>query len=221
VTPHGRVVRRVLNPNPVRSPMHAAIPRFTLPVVIANPEATFECIYGRGCDGICCQNGRPSLSADEQATIEAVLPRVLPLLRPEARKLVETVGFVSQRRKVGQPMVRVVGGWCLFFNQGCVLHQLGAADGDPLHYKPIQCALFPLEKGEDGRWFVRQWGYENEQWDLFCLNPQQSRKRALDSLSAELALAAQLDAAAQPAQATQANPPQGTPDPPTRPAKSN
>jgi hypothetical protein len=187
--------------------MPTASPKIPLPVVVANPTATFDCIFGRGCEGICCQNGRPSLSTEEQAVIQAVLPRVLPLLRPEARRLIETEGFVSRRQKVGQPMVRVVGGWCVFFHHGCTLHQLGAADGDALQYKPTQCALFPLEKGEDGRWFIRQWGYENEQWDLFCLNPKQTRRLAVESLGPELALAAQLDAATPSAQPPQADPP--------------
>jgi hypothetical protein len=46
-----------------------------------------------------------------------VLKRVLPMLRPEARKLIEKEGFVSQRIKVGLPMLRVVDGWCVFFNR--------------------------------------------------------------------------------------------------------
>ena len=62
----------------------------------------------------------------------------------------------------------------MFFNDGCVLHKVGAADGDAYQYKPSQCALFPLEKGDDGRWLVRQWGYDDEDWDLFCLNPKAS-----------------------------------------------
>lgn len=171
------------------------IAKHALPVIVANPEATFECIFGRGCEGICCRNGRPSVSPAEQAVIQAVLPRVLPHLRPEARELVETNGFLSNRIKQGYPMVRVVNGWCLFFNNGCVLHAIGAADGDSYQYKPSQCALFPLEKGDDGQWFVRQWGYENEKWDLFCLNPKASDRLAVESLAQELELAAASDAA--------------------------
>jgi len=86
-------------------------------------------------------------------------------------------------------MVRVSGGWCVFFNQGCVLHKVGAADGDPFRYKPTQCALFPLEPDADG-WYVRQWGYRDEKWDLFCLNPAASPRPAVESLAGELALAA-------------------------------
>jgi Fe-S-cluster containining protein len=172
------------------------MPKQALPVVVANPEATYDCIFGRGCDGLCCRNGRPSVAPAEEAAIRAVLSRVLPHLRPEARALAEAEGFLSRRKKLGQPMIRVVGGWCLFFNGGCVLHKIGAADGDAYQYKPTQCALFPLEKAADGRWFVRQWGYDGEEWDLFCLDPKASERPALESLAGELELAGKLDAAA-------------------------
>ena len=162
----------------------------TLPVV--NLEiATFECIFGRGCDGICCQNGRPSVDDEEAGRIAGALEKLLPHLRPEAKALVEKEGFLSNRKKLGRPMVRVVAGWCVFFNEGCVLHKVGAAEGDKYRYKPSQCALFPLEHdAERGDWFVRQWGFRGEKWDdLFCLNPKASSVPAADSLGEEIALA--------------------------------
>jgi len=164
--------------------------KIALPVVANGAEATFDCIFGRGCEGICCKNGRPSVDSAEQKAIGKVVSRVLPYLRPEARKLIESKGFLSNRTKLGQPMLRVVKGWCVFFNQGCTLHKVGSQDGDAYQYKPVQCALFPLEQGDDGAWFVRQWGFRDEKWDLFCLNPKESDKLAIDSLSSELALAA-------------------------------
>lgn len=164
----------------------------SLPVVNA-ATATFECTFGRGCDGKCCQNGRPSVSPMELARIQGLMPRALPLLRPEARKLVAD-GFVSKRLKLDQPMLKVSAGWCVFFNKGCVLHTLGAEDGDAYGYKPIQCALFPLEPHGDGTWYVRQHGYENEKWDLFCLAPTNSDRPAVESLAAEIELAAKVSA---------------------------
>jgi Fe-S-cluster containining protein len=166
--------------------------KLALPLVVNAESATFDCVFGRGCDGKCCKNGRPSVSPAEAAVIEGVLDRALPHLRPDARKLVEAEGFLSNRTKLGQPMVRVSGGWCVFFNEGCVLHKIGAEDGEAYQYKPTQCALFPLEKG-DGGWYVRQWGYDGEQWDLFCLNPTQSNRPAVETLAGELVLAAKLD----------------------------
>jgi hypothetical protein len=163
-----------------------------LPVVNL-AEATFECIFGRGCEGICCKNGRPSVDHKEQTRIKSVMKRVLPHLRPSARELIEDEGFISKRIKLGHPMVRVVDSWCVFFNEGCVLHKIGAEDGDTYQYKPSQCALFPLDHNDDRELYVRQWGYENEEWDdLFCLNPKASKVPASKSLKAEIEYAKRL-----------------------------
>ena len=165
----------------------------SLPVLNLS-NATYECIYGRGCDGICCQNGRPGVHPGEQQRIEENLAKLLPELRPEARELIEASGFLSNRRKDGLPMLRVVDGWCVFFHKGCVLHKAGAAEGDKYRYKPAQCALFPLAKNEAGEWYVRQWGVEGEIWDVFCLNPNASPMPASASLKEELELALRFDA---------------------------
>ena len=149
----------------------------SLPVINLS-EAKFECIYGRGCDGICCQNGRPGVYPEEEERLDGNLTKFLPQLRPEAQKVVQKSGYLSQRRKGGLPMLRVVGGWCIFFNQGCVLHKVGAAEGDKYRYKPAPCALFPLARNEKGDWYVRQKGVEGEEWDLFCLDPAASPRPA-------------------------------------------
>ena len=155
-------------------------------------EARFECTFGRGCDGECCRNGRPPLYPEESARIDGKLNSILPALRPAARAVVEKNGYLSRRRKRGNPMVCVTEGWCVFFNQGCVLHELGAAEGNRLGYKPYACALFPLSWDEHDRWYVRQWGYQGEIWDLFCLNPQASTMPAAQSLQEEINLAQRL-----------------------------
>jgi len=152
-------------------------------------EARFECTFGRGCDGVCCRNGRPLIYPEEAQRLDAKLPEILPRLRPEARRMVEKGGYVSRRRKCGHPVARVSSGWCVFFNQGCILHTLGAAEGDKLRYKPAVCALFPLDRDKQNRWYIRQWGYRGEVWDLFCLDPGASRTPAAESLCDEIALA--------------------------------
>jgi hypothetical protein len=166
-----------------------------LPVVNLD-TATFECVFGRGCDGVCCQNGRPPVYPEEADIIQRNVEKFLPHLRPEARAVVERHGFLSRRIKLDLPMLRVVGGWCVFFHGGCVLHKVGAAEGQAFRYKPAACALFPLAKDAQDRWYVRQHGYEGEDWDLFCLNPAHSSRPAAESLRDEIALARFYDAEA-------------------------
>jgi Protein of unknown function (DUF3109) len=161
----------------------------SLPVVNLS-TATFDCIFGRGCDGICCRNGRPGLYLEEDEQIGKNLHKFLPHLRPEARKHIAEQGYLSKRHRLGRRMVRVVNGWCVFFNQGCVLHKVGAAEGDKYRYKPCECALFPLARNAEGDWYVRQTGVEGEKWDLFCLDPTASSRPAAVSLRDEMASAA-------------------------------
>ena len=118
--------------------------RSSLPVVNLS-EAKYECIFGRGCDGICCQNGRPPIYHEEAECLDANLEKFLPHLRPEARQLVEKAGYLSGRRKYGLPMMRVVGGWCVFFNQGCVLHKVGAEEATSIvtSRPPAPCSRWP------------------------------------------------------------------------------
>lgn len=162
---------------------------------IVNLEsATFECTFGRGCEGVCCRNGRPPVYYDESLRIADIWARVFPLLREEARKRIEKFGFLTSRRKFGAPMARMAKGWCVFFNRGCVLHRVGAEDGDKYRYKPMHCALFPISRSRDGRWQVRQRNNPQEKWkDLFCLDPKVSAIPASMSLADETALARRLD----------------------------
>ena len=162
-------------------------------LVVNGATATFDCSFGRGCPGICCQHGEPSVTPAEYDRIRASLPKVIPHLRPEAAKSLETQDFTGADVKLGNPMVRVVDGWCLFFNEGCVLHKVGALEGDFSKYKPIQCTMFPLEPNGDGSWYVRQWHTEGEEWnDLFCLNPANTPLKAVDTLAPEIAVAEML-----------------------------
>ena len=144
---------------------------------------------------MCCRNGRPPVYPDEVERITDNLPRLLPMMRPQAAAVVTRQGFLSKRRKAGAHTARVAGGWCVFFHRGCVLHQVGAAEGSAFRYKPSACALFPLQQNARGEWYVRQWGVENEPWDLFCLNPRHSATPAAESLRAEIALARSFDEA--------------------------
>jgi Fe-S-cluster containining protein len=165
-------------------------------------QARFECIFGRGCDGICCREGEPPIYRDEIERIHANLSKILPELRPEARATLQSAGFLSDEIKAQQRVLRVVDGWCIFFNGGCALHRLGVNEGDKYRYKPAACSLFPLDKNDQDEWYVRQKNYDGEIWDLFCLDPTQTTVPAVESLREEIALAKKLDEEAPPPTAT-------------------
>jgi Fe-S-cluster containining protein len=160
--------------------------------VINLAEARFECTFGRGCEGICCREGRPMLYPDEIERLDSARDRFLAHLRPAAKAALEKQGYVSGQKRLGLPTVRTVDGWCLFFNGGCVLHKIGEAEGDRYRYKPAACALFPLARDENDRWYVRQHGYKGEKWDLFCLAGTCATP-ASQSLASEVALAVHYD----------------------------
>lgn len=147
--------------------------------------AKYECVFPV-CGGICCKNGRPGVEPAEIARLEAELPRFFPHLRPEARQKIEREGFLSARTKDGCKTLRVSSGWCVFFNEGCVLHKVGAEEGDRFKYKPWRCVAFPLDVAPNGDWFVRQWNERGEAWDLFCLDPAESPRPASETLAAEV-----------------------------------
>jgi hypothetical protein len=156
-------------------------------------QAKYECIYGRGCDGICCQSGKPPVYPEEKERLDLNLAKILPELRPEAQKTIARKGYLSDRTRGGLPMLRTQGGWCVFFNQGCVLHKIGAAEGDKNLYKPVACSLFPLSRDERDHWYVRQKGYKTEEWNLFCLDPNASPMPAKEALKEEMALAEKIE----------------------------
>ena len=163
-------------------PTNAATPE----IQISNLEtAHFDCVFPT-CGGICCKNGRPPVEAAEYARIAENLPKFLPHLRPQARAKIEKDGFISKRKKEGLSALAVSDGWCVFANEGCVLHKVGATEGDRWKYKPWRCIAFPLERSKSGKWHVRQWKLKGEAWDLFCLNPDESPKKAGETLQGEI-----------------------------------
>ena len=103
----------------------------------------------------------------------------------------ERKGYGSGRGHYGQPVLRTAGGWCVFFNEGCVLHKIGEARGNKFAYKPIACAVFPLVR-QRGIWHIRQRGYLGETWDLSCLVPTAEKPLAVETLREELAVAARV-----------------------------
>jgi len=93
--------------------------------------------------------------------------------------------------KDGFRTIAVEGGWCVFANEGCTFQKVGMAEGEPWKYKPSACVRFPLEKTKGGTWYIRQWGHRGEAWDLFCLNPKESKVSARESMANEIVYSAE------------------------------
>lgn len=155
-------------------------------------KARFECVFPV-CGGVCCKQGRPPVEPGERERIEQQLTKFLPHMRERARKLVLAKGFMTRRVKHGLPMMAVSEGWCVFENQGCVLHKVGATEGDRFKYKPWVCATFPLDRISKREWYVRQWKLHGEAWDLFCLDPKESKQPATKTMSGEIEFAERLE----------------------------
>ena len=167
-----------------------------LPLGLLNAAtARFVCTYGRGCDGICCKNSTPPVDPEKQQQINSILPLVLPLLRPGASKLISDIGYIDpEEAHEGNPSIRVEDEWCVFFNKGCVLHQVGADKGDSTLYKPVACYLFPIDHHSSGDWYIRQHGVDNEEWtELFCLAGTPDLPLAVSTLGFEMEMAAKQD----------------------------
>jgi len=160
--------------------------------IINLDAARYECVYPE-CGGICCKHPRPAVESDEQQNLAASMDKILPRLRPEAQDYLSRNPFTTLRKKDGLPTLAVVDHWCVFFNGGCTLHTLGASEGDRWKYKPWRCIAFPLDRDQNGNWYVRQHGTNDEAWDLFCLNPAQSPKPARDTLGPEMAIIAKVE----------------------------
>src|SRR5260370_12593993 len=91
-----------------------AIMAFSLKVINL-AEARYECTYGRGCDGVCCREGRPLVYPEEIERTDTNLAKFWPLLRPEARKTIEKRGYLTQRHPLlPPPKPSAPDLWCLF-----------------------------------------------------------------------------------------------------------
>lgn len=155
-------------------------------------SARFECVWP-GCGGACCKESRPPVSLGEEAIIDANVERVLSMMRPVARAAVTRRGWLTKRRKSGRPTIAIAEKYCVFYAEGCVLHKLGASEGDKNKYKPGTCITFPLDRDDHDRWYVRQQGVEREEWDLECLDPKASERTPSESLREEIAFAERVE----------------------------
>jgi len=119
-------------------------------------EVRFQCDLS-ACKGACCSEGDfgAPLEEDEINRIRQLLPKVLPLLTPEARKVLEREGIWAEYDKDHFKGTTLVEGKdCVFLSSDTrgfrkcafeVLYEMGESD----FWKPISCHLYPIRVEEN------------------------------------------------------------------------
>lgn len=133
-------------------------------------DCRFSCDLGC-CRGGCCvegDSGAPLLE-EEVASLEAVLPEVLPLLTPEGRATIEAQGVAVRDADgdLGTPLID--GGACAFVAygaDGCALCAIEMAYRNHLFHlpfsKPVSCHLYPIRVEDYGEFTAVNY----HQWDI-------------------------------------------------------
>jgi hypothetical protein len=108
------------------------------------------------CRHACCRDGA-IMGTGRIEKIKSFLPQLIPLMRPEAVKVVKSRGFVGDkvfsRRDLDQSHkhypLRVVKGRCIFINYddkgGCVLQKFALEHKMKYQLKPGGCWSFPID----------------------------------------------------------------------------
>lgn len=110
------------------------------------------------CLGECCIEGDEGapLTAEEDARLKELMPDILPLLSPAARRVIEEEG-ASYLDREGELVTQIIEGkncvYTCFDPNGkclCALEKARRA-GDDRMFKPVSCALYPARiKQYDG-----------------------------------------------------------------------
>lgn len=134
------------------------------------------------CKGRCCIEGDAGapVTADEEQQIKALLPSLLPLMRKEAREVVEQRG-ISYDDPTGERVLEIVDGRdCIFSRtdrQGwcyCLIEKLYSEGKSPLR-KPVSCALYPIRLTQ----YPSFTAVEYHHWDICHCARQLGKKQHL------------------------------------------
>jgi hypothetical protein len=134
----------------------------------------------RACAHACCHQGA-MVGTVRIKKIRELLPKLLPMMRPEAVRLVKRKGFHLDTLYYRSDMdnshdhyyLRVAGGRCVFLayddSGGCVLQKYASRHRTGFTLKPEGCWLFPIDL-IGNRLVVYKWN------KLPCLNDAKNRK---------------------------------------------
>lgn len=121
------------------------------------------------CKGACCVEGTDGapLSNEEVKTIQIILPKVKPYMRPEAIEYVDEMG-VSYLDWENEPVTQIINGkecvFVYFDDKGiakCAIEK-GYENGDYDYKKPVSCHLYPIRIKKYDKFTALNY----HQWDI-------------------------------------------------------
>ncbi len=158
-------------------------------------ESRWECIFGRGCEGVltgpaaelvqgCCSYGAHFTGEEDIARVEEAA-LTLTAAQWQFRAKGRRNGVV--KRAGGESVTRLVQDACVFLNRpgfaggpGCALHRAALERGiEPLELKPDVCWQLPLRRSDEtgpdghvtttlGEWQRRHWGEGGREFHWWC-----------------------------------------------------
>ncbi|MFM8531664.1 MAG: oxidoreductase [Ilumatobacteraceae bacterium] len=156
--------------------------------------SNWQCIWGRGCQGIlaepsehlaqgCCSVGAELDGVDEAMNLAALAASITDVLW-QFRSAAEDGGIFRTPERTS---TRIVDGACIFLNRpgfasgaGCALHLAALDCGEsPIDWKPSVCWQLPIkvdwaDRGDGGeiatvrRWTRADWGDDEEEMAWWC-----------------------------------------------------
>jgi hypothetical protein len=160
-------------------------------------ESGWECIYGRGCQGVltgptpeleqgCCSYGAHFTSEEDAERVQTVA-LTLTAEQWQFRSRGRSARGVVRTTRAGEIVTRLADDACIFLNRpgfgggaGCALHRAALDRGiEPLELKPDVCWQLPIrrvdEVGPDGhvtstlsQWRRRHWGDGGHDFAWWC-----------------------------------------------------
>lgn len=160
-------------------------------------ESGWECIYGRGCQGVltgpaaefeqgCCSYGAHFTGQEDSERVEAAA-RTLSDEQWQWKSTAARRGGPLRRSKTGEATTRLVEDACIFLNRpgfpggaGCALHRAALEGGvPPRTLKPDVCWQLPFRRDDatapDGHvtttieeWGRRHWGKGGAEFAWWC-----------------------------------------------------
>jgi len=179
-------------------------------------ESSWNCIYGRGCQGVltgpaeelvqgCCSYGAHFVDEKDRRRVEKAAKRLTDdqwQFRSKGQQ-----GTTKVKRN-GEIVTRLVKDACIFLNRpdfhrgpGCALHVLAIDTGESyIPLKPEVCWQLPLRRDEEvddrghvtttiRQWNREHWGAGGEEFHWWCTEAPEAftgKNRVVDSMREEL-----------------------------------